>query len=294
MTRTYQINKRQGSKLFKKLIENGLKEIPIKSEYEEWRLKADSIAIYYKSGKLVIQGRDISEINNVLDSFLNQDLTEGLSSLSNDIGADEVGKGDYFGPLVVSAVYLPLSQIEKIRVLGVTDSKKISDRDIVRLAGEIKLHTLSKTAVISPPRYNRRYSQIKNISIMLSELHAENILSLVSEVRDNSQPISRVIIDQFSSVKSRLGDVLEKQLGETKLLQFHKAETELSVAAASILARAELIAQFEHMSKKYGRIFPKGAAHVIDFAKEFVQEYGADELEMVAKTSFKTTKAILS
>lgn len=290
MTHSCVVDKNQWDELHTKLIEAGLKDIPSSSEYEEWRMKSFATAILYKSGKLVVQGQDISKFVEVVDRVLNENLSSSVSIL-NEIGADEVGKGDYFGPLVVSAVYVNSSQANIIKKIGAVDSKKLSDRDIGLIASKIKKIVQFKTQVITPEEYNKRYSEVKNISILLAEAHADNVLSLIRSIR---KPIDRVVIDQFSSMKSRLNNAFGQRLGNVELVQFHRAESEVSVAAASVLARAEFITQMDIMSKKYAMNFPKGAAHVVGFARDFVQKYSADELKKVAKITFRTTKEVLS
>ena len=210
------------------------------------------------------------------------------------IGTDESGKGDYFGPLVSAAVYVDDSTADKLRLIGVRDSKECSDKEISEISKKI-IHICSgkyEVIEISPEKYNRFYDQLvherKNLNTMLAWGHAKAIEELLQKV-DSKIAIS----DQFADERFILGKLQER--GKTiKLVQMHKAEHNVAVAAASILARARFLDKMTKMAKKYKIEFPRGASDsVINTGKQFILKYGLHELNLVAKMHFKTTLDVL-
>jgi ribonuclease HIII len=210
------------------------------------------------------------------------------------IGTDESGKGDYFGPLVSAAVYVDENIADKLRLIGVRDSKECSDKEIAEISKKIIQLCAGKFEVIeiSPEKYNRFYNQLKNerknLNTMLAWGHAKAIEELLQKV-DSKTAIS----DQFADERFILGKLQEK--GKTiKLVQMHKAEHNIAVAAASILARARFLDKMAKLSKKYKMTLPRGASDsVINAGKQFIFKYGLLELNLVAKMHFKTTLEIL-
>lgn len=210
------------------------------------------------------------------------------------IGTDESGKGDYFGPLVSAAMYVDENTADKLRLIGVRDSKECSDKEIAELSEKIILLCAGKFVIIeiSPEKYNRFYDQLKNenknLNTMLAWGHAKAIEELLQIVDSRT-----VISDQFADERFILGKLQEK--GKTvKLVQMHKAEQNIAVAAASILARYRFLGKMEILSKKYKMTFPRGASEsTINAGKQFIRKYGFLELNHVAKMHFKTTTEIL-
>lgn len=200
------------------------------------------------------------------------------------IGLDETGKGDYFGPLVVAAV---CGKPEALRALGVTDSKKIADARCVRLAREIRAGFEVETVVIQPVRYNELYGRMKNLNKLLAWAHARALENLLERV-----DASRVVADQFADARVLQGALLEKSR-LVHLEQMHRGESHPSVAAASIVARAEFIERLEQLGHDHGVKLPKGAGSPVDAAGVLiVQSGGVDLLRKVAKLHFKTTQKI--
>lgn len=204
------------------------------------------------------------------------------------IGTDESGKGDYLGPLVVAAVYVDSKSIACLSDLGVRDSKKISDSTVKKMAAEIKNNTIFDIVVIGNKKYNELYNNFKNLNKMLGWAHARAIENIL-----NKTTCEHVLSDKFADSKVMLSSLMAK--GKTiKLEQRIKAEDDIAVAAASIIARAEFIYRMDKLSKQYGIKIPKGASQqVIDQAKLFVEKFGADALENIAKLHFKSTISVL-
>lgn len=210
------------------------------------------------------------------------------------IGTDEAGKGDYFGSLVGAGVYVDEEKAKKLASIGVKDSKTLSDRQNIELAEKIKNICKYNFSIIeiSPPRYNNLYEEFtrenKNLNHLLAWAHAKAIEELLTRVK-----CSMAIIDQFSDEKFILSKLQERGK-KIKIIQMHRAEANIAVAAASILARARFLEKLEELSHTYQIKFPKGSSGVIKVAKEFVNKYGKEMLNQVAKLHFKTTKSIIT
>jgi len=205
------------------------------------------------------------------------------------IGTDESGKGDYFGPLVVAGIFLPEGQEEVLRELGVRDSKRCSDLKVKELAAIIKKGYPHAVVAIGPSRYNELYQRLRNLNRLLAWGHARVIENILNEV-----PCPLVITDQF-------GDALYVQqalmkLGKSvELIQRVRAEDDLAVAAASLLARAEFLRRLENLSAEVGIELPKGSSALTEKAGlELVQRFGRSILDKVAKKHFRLTERILS
>ncbi|MFA6226046.1 MAG: ribonuclease HIII [Methanoregula sp.] len=228
-------------------------------------------------------------------------LSEGTARQSGNpydvgypvIGTDESGKGDYFGPLVCAAVCVDQTTAGELRTIGVRDSKTCSDREIKELLEKIEQLCAGKFEIIeiSPERYNKLYEQLrtegKNLNTMLAWGHAKAIEELLKRV-----DCKVAIADQFADKRYILGKLQEK--GRTiQLIQMHKAEQNITVAAASILARARFVEKISAMSKNYAMTFPLGAsAAVIKAGKQFTAKSGLPNLPLVAKMHFMTTAEV--
>ncbi len=205
------------------------------------------------------------------------------------IGTDESGKGDYFGPLVVAGVYVRDGGDEDfLRRLEVRDSKRISDRRVAVLAGEIAKRLPHSRVAIGPARYNELYDSLGNLNRILAWAHARAIENLAGEWPG----IGRAVTDKFGD-DGYVARALMKRGRELELVQKVRAEADVAVAAASIVARAEFLARLERLSKKAGLPLPKGAsASVEEAARRLVREKGRAALGDFAKVHFKTTSRL--
>ncbi|HHY45763.1 MAG TPA: ribonuclease HIII [Firmicutes bacterium] len=217
------------------------------------------------------------------------DAPSGLKSGAR-IGLDESGKGDYFGPLVVGAVYADDDTDPKLREMGVRDSKRLTDKRITVLASEIKALCPYSVVVINPARYNQLYERFSNLNRLLAWAHARALENVLGKVR-----CDLAIADQFGD-ESFLINALLKRGRQVRLEQRPRAEADLAVAAASILARAEFVERIEQLSEQVGRPLPKGASNpdIIAAGLEIVREGGRAALGDVAKLHFRTTEVITS
>ncbi len=205
------------------------------------------------------------------------------------IGIDESGKGDYFGPLVIAAVFVDATTQGELRLMEVRDSKKLSDGRVLEMAPDIKTICPHSVIAIGPQKYNELYAKIKNLNRLLAWGHAKALETLL----ERGITCERAISDQFGDERLILNALQEKgrKIG---LEQRPKAESDLAVAAASILARAEFLIRLKRLSSEVGTTLPKGASPAVELAaKMVIKKHGQDRLGSVAKLHFKTTKAVL-
>ncbi len=214
------------------------------------------------------------------------------------IGADETGVGDYLTPLVAAAVFVPPQHISKLEQLGITDSKKLTDKKILELFEQIKPMIKSSVRHLTQKGYNKL-----NTSFNAHELKTLIHLQAINAVESRVEDVDLIILDQyvnensFNKYVNRLdASNLDVEPIKRKLKMITKGEMEhVSVAAASIVARAYFLKMMESQNKNYGMKFPLGTNDgVIVCAKEFVKKYGKDKLGEVAKLSFKTTKKVIA
>jgi ribonuclease HIII len=204
------------------------------------------------------------------------------------IGIDESGKGDYFGPLVIAAVFVDATTQGELALMQVRDSKKISDGRILEMAPDIKTICPHSIIAIGPQRYNELYAKIRNLNRLLAWGHAKALETLLERVS-----CERAISDQFGDERLILNALQEKGR-KIVLEQRTKAESDMAVAAASILARAEFLLRLRRLSEEIGTTLPKGASQTVELAARMViKKHGQDRLASVAKLHFKTTQAVL-
>ena len=255
--------------------------------------------VFYESGKLVLQGKGTQEfIEFVLEPEILKEVKLGYETILNPellaprLGVDESGKGDFFGPLCIAGVYVNGTMIEKWKDAGVRDSKNISsDKKIKELAELIKDTPGCVTSVvpIGNEAYNRLYQKMRSVNTLLAWGHARVIENLMGQRhRMNPLPV-RAISDQFASSKDTVAKALMSMGREIELVQKHRAEEDLVVAAASILARHEFVSRLGALEKQFEIKLPRGASAFVDAAaKEFIAKHGVENLPKGAKMHFRT------
>lgn len=271
-----------------------------KAPYAKFAASNDRVnVVFYESGKLVVQGKGTEEfVEFVLEPEILQQAKVGYEAVLNPelllprMGIDESGKGDFFGPLCVAGVYVNPTIIEQWKNAGIRDSKNISsDKRIGELA-DVILKTRGCVATVVPmgnESYNRLYAKMRSVNTLLAWGHARVIENLMGQRHRMDPAPVRAISDQFASTKETVSKALMSLGREIELVQRHKAEEDIAVAAASILARDEFVTRLGKLEKQYKMEFPKGASAAVDkAAKEFVAKYGADNLPKVAKIHFRT------
>jgi len=294
---TCKLTDAQAASLEKHLRENEFKfrQVPYARFAAE---KEKTNVVFYESGKLVVQGKGTQDfVEFVLEPKILQEVKLGYETVLNPdlllprIGVDESGKGDFFGPLCVAAVYLNQTMIPAWKNAGIRDSKNIgSDRRIAELAKLIRdtPGCVCSVVPIGNVAYNRLYLKMRSVNPLLAWGHARAIENLMGVAYRMDPPPVRAISDQFAHDKGVIAKALMSLGRGIELVQRHKAEEDMAVAAASILARNEFVTRLRDLGRKYDMEFPKGGGANVDVAaKEFVAQRGAAALNDIAKTHFR-------
>ena len=268
--------------------------------YARFAFESDKTNIvFYESGKLVVQGKGTAEfVEFVLEpEILKQDKL-GYETILNPellrprIGVDESGKGDFFGPLCIAGVYVNEKVINAWKEAGIRDSKNISsDKKISDLAELIRQTPgcVVDSVVVGNEAYNRLYTKMRSVNTLLAWGHARVIENLMGKRYQMNPPPVKAISDQFAASKSVIEKALMAQGKEIQLVQRHKAEEDIAVAAASILARDAFVKGLAKLEIDFAMKLPRGASAAVDAAaKQFVTERGADELVKISKLHFRT------
>jgi len=289
------LTREQVAELRQYLEEKGYVLRPVK--YSHFAASGHNVSLTaYLNGKLLVQGKGTADfVRYYLEPQLLKDVKFGYEylldehlSLEERIGVDESGKGDYFGPLVVAGVHADASGVKFLHELKVCDSKKVSDPRAHKLAAAITSKLKTKVVIVGPEKYNQLYDGMGNLNKMLAWGHARVIENLLSEV-----PCRKVILDQFGD-KSLVRNALMKKGRSVELEQMHRAERDLVVAAASIVARATFLSRLKSLSETFNVELPKGASRkVLEQGRTFIEQRGIQQLTKVAKLHFKTTQQIL-
>lgn len=277
------------------LLENGweLTDAP----YCFYKAKKEKTTVAaYTSGKLVVQGKGTADfVEFFLEPYITGvELPEEQEPFSPHAGIDESGKGDFFGPLVVSCVYVENEDVaEKLSALGVRDSKQIkSDKKIAGIASEIMKLVQGKFAivVIGPEAYNRAYAKIGSLNRLLAWGHARSLENLLEKAPE----CPAALADKFGD-EHLIRNALLENGRKIHLDQRTKAESDIAVAAASILARAEFVRRLEALAGIAGvDTLPKGAGSQVDsVAAQIAGSGGAELLEKISKRHFTTFEKAL-
>jgi ribonuclease HIII len=261
--------------------------------------KPDLNVVFYESGKLVVQGKKTQEfVEFELEPLVLKEARLGYEAdlkpelLDPRIGVDESGKGDFFGPLCVAGVYVNASVIDAWKMSGIRDSKNISsDRKINEIARVIRQTPgcIFSVVPIGNEAYNRLYDTMGSVNSILAWGHARVIENLMGMAAKMNPPPLRAISDQFAYSKDVVQKALMAQGKTLELVQRHKAEEDVAVAAASILARDEFVTRLHRLEKEYCLPFPKGASTAVEnAARALIEKVGPGVLPKVAKTHFRT------
>ncbi|MEG8946427.1 ribonuclease HIII [Rosettibacter firmus] len=254
------------------------------------------VLVYFgkKGVKTILQGNtelpEYITLRKLIFGQLELDYNdENLSEPDEYIGTDESGKGDYFGPLVVAAVYVDLDTQKKLKQIGVRDSKDLSENQISDLSKEILKIVKENYSIvtISPQKYNQLYDKFKNLNHLLNWAHSKAIENLLKKTKCDT-----VITDKFS--KRELNISFNKNHSSIKFIQETKAEKFVGVAAASILARNKFNEWFIKNSNDEIELIKGTSKKVEKAAAELVKKYGKESLNKFVKLHFKTTNNILN
>jgi ribonuclease HIII len=317
-TATYSVSKVDQPSLLEQFRRLAAAELP-PGPYESWRVKlsdgtSQATAIMYQSGKLVIAGHApaFDQAVAIVDGIAKpvaakRSPARPITSASVEappenephIGTDEAGKGDFFGPLVTAGVYVDDRVAKLLRALSVRDSKLVGDRELRVLASNIREVVEEErraVIVLAPKRYNELYQQMrsegKNLNALLAWTHTRAIEDLIGH---GLRP-KFILSDQFGDkryIENRL--LVDTRLSGIPVIQMHRAEADIAVAAASILARDAFLQWLEQAGRALGLTLPKGASpKVIETGRLLVSRLGADGLKAYAKVAFKTMDKVLA
>ena len=211
---------------------------------------------------------------------------------SSSIGSDEVGTGDYFGPIVVTSTYVSKNDIDFVESLGIKDSKKIDDNKILNIAPKLITKIKYKSLIMNNNEYNEKYRNDYNINKIKAIMHNKVLWQMVNEENNN---YDYIIVDEFAR-ENRYYEYLKGNPNIQKNITFMtKAEDKnLAVACASVISRYIFLKEFDKISDTLHIPLPKGAGKDVDIVgKEIVQKFGKEKLKEIAKLNFKNTERIL-
>lgn len=258
-----------------------IKDTEVKApSYALWQCREENCVITaYESGKVVFQGKDAF----VYASKYIEEKEENYPQA----GSDEVGTGDYFGPVCVCATYVTEEEAKWLNELGIKDSKAIQDSYILKVGPELIKKLTHSLVIVDNEKYNEVHDKF-NMNEIKAKLHNQAYINLSKKI---SLP-KLIYVDQFAK-EDKYYSYLKNDKEIIKGITFEtKAENKyLSVAAASIIARYAFLKKIEELENKYNMTLIKGASsQVDDCAKDFVNKYGLEELRKVAKLHFKNTE----
>lgn len=268
-----------------------------------------TIITLYESGKVMFQGIsadiDANMWKDLESHYNNRDIDSELKKKEEKeddktyyyydaIGSDEVGTGDYFGPIIVTATLVDKSTRKLLEDLKIMDSKKMTDDKIRRCAPILMNKLPYVTFTLSNTKYNEMSSKGFNMNKIKAILHNR----VLYELSNKGIPYHKIIVDQFTTPRSYFSYLKQENIEDkvTKITFLTKGESKhLSVAAASVISRYRFLQEMDKLSEKYKVDIPKGASPKVDsVAKKILDTYGKNELSKIVKLNFKNTEKILN
>jgi ribonuclease HIII len=258
--------------------------------------RTDTVTLnVFSTGKVVVQGKKDSALRERVDGWLRGDTTgrvrggrtsEAVPDPTPRVGTDEAGKGEYFGPLVVAGVrVLDAGRSRALLELGVRDSKTVANVRATALAAEIGSAVAAENVrelTLSPREYEERRSAAGSVQRLLGELHAE----ILRELEDG---VEVAIVDSLGA-----GSELERHAPPgLRVVMRPRAEDDVAVAAASVVARARYLEEMNRLSGVVGFELPRGSTHVRGAVSRVYRERGMEGLRDVAKVHFSITEQVL-
>ena len=273
------------------VVQAGGVEREAKGSGELFRYELDGATVTaWRTGTARVQGK--GEGREVLQKLVAElalpatDLPSDLPRNRPWVGIDESGKGDYFGPLVSAAVEVDPSDL--LADLGVADSKRLSDGRVAKLAPQVRERVRFTVTVLAPPRYNDLYEEFRREGRRLNDLLAWAHARSLEDLLDAGADPAYAIVDQFADARVIEGRLLAGTRDRgLRVVQFPRAEADVAVAAASIIARDEFLRRLGGLPKG------GGSPQVLAAARELVERRGPEALRSVAKLHFATTGRVL-
>ena len=260
----------------------------------------DTVITMYESGKVMFQGTS-ADVDAAMwgvalentDEKKEEKKKENLKYYNaSSVGSDEVGTGDYYGPIVVTACYVDKKDLEELKKLGVGDSKKIDDDRILKIAPQIAKIVKYKSVILTNKEYNEKYTKDVNMNKIKAILHNRVLYQLINEEKPDYEYI---IVDEFAR-ENRYYEYLNGQPVVQRGITFLTKAEDISpaVGCASIISRYIFLKEFDKLSDSLSIPLPKGAGKDVDtIGEEIVEKYGEDKLKEIAKVNFKNTDRIL-
>ena len=259
-------------------------------QYAKWQLKPENCVITcYTSGKTVFQGKDANVYAAAFMEVRDEISTPTTTSHYPQAGSDEVGTGDYFGPVCVCSSYVTKDDVDFLVKLGVRDSKQMSDADMLKI-GPLLMERIPHSLLIVPPQKYNQVHESNNLNAIKAKLHNQAYINLAKKI----ELPSFKVIDQFTPETSYYR-YLKNEPQLIRGIHFEaKAEDKyLSVAVGSIISRYGFLKTWQEMEQKYNMTLPKGSGDKVDIvAQAFVERYGFERLGEIAKLHFKNTEKI--
>lgn len=278
--------------------------------YAKWQAKdGDTVITLYESGKVVFQGKDADLASDFwitteklnsgkvdVKNSANKEKKEKLDYINpkiyyaSTIGSDEVGTGDYFGPIVVTATFVTKENIPFLEELGVKDSKKMTDDKILEVVPKIIKTIPYESIILSNKEYNEKYNSDINMNKIKAILHNKALMT----IKNKEQNYDYIVVDQFAEPYVYFNYLKTSSNVVRNITFMTKAEDKcLSVACASIISRYIFLKEFDKLSKNLGMKLLKGASDKVDEqGLTIVKKYGIDKLSEIAKLNFKNTEKI--
>lgn len=278
--------------------------------YAKWQAKdGDTVITLYESGKVVFQGKDADLASDFwitteklnsgkvdVKNSANKEKKEKLDYINpkiyyaSTIGSDEVGTGDYFGPIVVTATFVAKENIPFLEELGVKDSKKMTDDKILEVVPKIIKTIPYESIILSNKEYNEKYNSDINMNKIKAILHNKALMT----IKNKKQNYDYIVVDQFAEPYVYFNYLKTSSNVVRNITFMTKAEDKcLSVACASIISRYIFLKEFDKLSKNLGMNLLKGASDKVDEqGLTIVKKYGIDKLSEIAKLNFKNTEKI--
>ena len=260
----------------------------------------DTVITMYTSGKVMFQGVSADVDAAMWLEMDGQDSTTQVEKKENiskyyhcsSVGSDEVGTGDYFGPIVVSASYVKEEDIEYLEKIGIKDSKKLNDEKILEIAPLVAKRIKYRTLILSNKEYNERHDKDNNMNKIKAIMHNKVLYQLIKE---ENPKYDYIIVDEFAKENRYYGYIPENANIQRGITFMTKAEDKnLAVACASVISRYIFLKEFDKISDSLHIPLPKGAGMNVDkIGEEVVEKYGKEKLNEIAKLNFKNTERIL-
>lgn len=260
----------------------------------------DTVITMYESGKIMFQGTTADVDSSMwleMDGQSKKDSPEVKEKekkyyYCSSIGSDEVGTGDYFGPIVVTASFVKKEDIPYLEELGIKDSKKLTDEKILDIAPKVAKKISYKSLILSNQEYNEKHGSNNNMNKIKAIMHNKVLYQMVQETKEK---YDYIIVDEFARENryyDYIKDMKEIQRGITFMT---KAEDKnLAVACSSVISRYIFLKEFDKLSDSLHIPLPKGAGPNVDvIGEEIIDKYGQDKLKEVAKLNFANTERIL-